>query len=252
MSGTSGSFGRMRRRLSKAIKSMSHPVTRAALREKVAPTFEHEHLLRGLGPINTVIDVGANNGQFALLCRLVHPNARVISFEPMAAAAARFEKIFAQDDHVTLHRTALGTEEGETVIHLSARDDSSSLMPQAEQSDYFPQTGEVGTETIKIAPLASCVRPSDLSGPVLMKIDVQGFEGEVLKGSADLLVHVDWIYCEASFKELYQGQPLAGEIIAYLAGHGFEIASVTVDESMVFDGRAIQADFLFYKPKAAG
>lgn len=246
-SGFVGSGTKIARRLRKAAKAMSHSTTRRALRYRVAPTYEHEKLLRGLGRLETIIDVGANSGQFTLLSRLVHPSAKIIAFEPMVDAAERFEKIFSGDSRVTLHRVALGAECADSEIHLSAKRDSSSLMPQAAQADYFPQTKEIGTEKIQVAPLSTCVTENDLVGPVLMKIDVQGFEGDVLRGSADLLKQIDWVYCEASFVELYQDQPLAGDIIAFLATNNFALASVVVDDFMVFDGRAVQADFLFQR-----
>lgn len=242
---------KLARKLRKAAKALAHPLSRHALRHQVAATYEHEALIKGLGPLGTVLDVGANAGQFSLLCRLVQPQATIHAFEPMARAANRYEVVFADQPGITLHRTALGAQAGETVLHLAARGDSSSLMPQAAQADYFPGTGEVGTETIRIARLSDEIAAEDITGPALLKIDVQGFEAEVLKGCEDLLDQIDWIYCEASFIELYQGQPMAHEIITWLAERGFGIAGVEVGPGMVFDGRAVQADFLFSKIKGA-
>jgi hypothetical protein len=124
-------------------------------------------------------------------------------------------------------------------------------MAQAAQAKYFPGTREIGVETIRVARLSEELSSHEIKGPVLLKIDVQGFEGEVLKGCEDMLSHINWIYCEASFVELYQGQPLAHEIIIWLAERGFSLAGVEVGPGMAFEGRAVQADFLFSKMKTA-
>ncbi len=239
----------LRNKLRKAVRALRQPLTRRALRRGIAATYEHETLLRGLGALQTVIDVGANVGQFTLLCRLTQPSATVHAFEPMSHAAGQFQAVFEFDPMVHLHRTALGSTPGTAEIHVAARADSSSLMPQAAQSTYFPATAEVGTETIQIARLSDIMTAEQITGPSLLKIDVQGYEGEVLKGCADLLDRFDWIYCEASFVELYKGQPLAHEIVVWLAARGFGIAGVEIGPGMVFEGRAVQADFLFSRIK---
>ena len=214
------------RKLYKAVRALRRPLTRKALRCGIAATYEHETLLRGLGALQTVIDVGANVGQFTLLCRLTQPGATVHAFEPMSHAASQFQWVFKFDPKVHLYRKPLGAAPSTAEIHVAARADSSSLMPQAAQASYFPATAEVGTETILIARLSDILAADQITGPSLLKIDVQGFEGEVLKGCEDLLERFDWIYCEVSFVELYKGQPLAHEIIVWLDAHGFRIAGV--------------------------
>jgi FkbM family methyltransferase len=71
---------------------------------------------------------------------------------------------------------AVGPQAGEARIHVSARDDSSSLLPiTARQSALFPGTAEAGTATIRVARLADEVPAADLAAPALLKLDVQGF-----------------------------------------------------------------------------
>lgn len=237
----------MTRKIIKSLRALSHPLSRAALWRGVAATYEHQALLNSLGPISTVIDVGANKGQFSLLCRLTMSNVAIHAFEPLSRPAAKFHDIFHKDAHVTLHRCALGQTASNMEMHIAGRDDSSSLMPQAAQADYFPKTALIGTEVVRIARLSDELTAQEIKKPCLMKIDVQGFEGEVLLGSSDLLPLIEWIYCEMSFVELYKGQPLANKVISWLAERGFMIAGVEVEPGMVFNGRSIQADFLFHK-----
>lgn len=237
------------RKLGKAARSLGHPLARRALRHGVAPSWEHAALLAGLGRPGSVVDVGANAGQFALLTRIVQPQAAIHSFEPMREVAATWEAVMAGEDRARLHRCALGRAAGEAQIHVSARADSSSLLAPARQAELFPGTHAVGREAVRVARLSDEIAPDALRGPALLKIDVQGYEGAVLEGCADMLDRFEWIYCEASFEELYAGQPLAHEIVAWLAARGFALTGVQTDAALSRAGRAVQADFLFHAEK---
>jgi FkbM family methyltransferase len=216
-----------------------------ALRFGVAAGVEHLAVLRNLGTVRTVVDIGANRGQFALVARHCFPAATIVSFEPLPGPAAVYRSVFAGDGRARLVEAAIGPEPGEATIHLSARDDSSSLLPiTARQTALFPGTAEAGTATIRVARLADEVGAEELAAPALLKLDVQGFELQSLAGCGDLLLRFAWVYAECSFVELYAGQALADEVIAWLRERGFRLSGVY---HMAYDGegRAVQADFLF-------
>jgi FkbM family methyltransferase len=84
-----------------------------------------------LRPGRTVVDIGANRGQFALAARHCFADARIVSFEPLSGPAALWRAVFAGDARAALVEAAVGPEAGEAEIHVSARDDSSSLLPIA-------------------------------------------------------------------------------------------------------------------------
>jgi FkbM family methyltransferase len=214
------------------------------LRHRVAAGVEHARVLSGLD-CRTVVDIGANRGQFALVARQCHPHARVISFEPLPAAAATFRAVFARDDRVTLHEVAIGQASGDATLHVSRRDDSSSLFPiSATQVSLFPGTAEAYTTMVRVAPLREFVSAADIQAPALLKLDVQGYELEALRGCEDLLDRFAYVYAECSFVELYAGQALADEVTSWLRERGFKLHG---EHNTVHDrgGRAIQADFLF-------
>ncbi|WP_422126844.1 FkbM family methyltransferase [Thioalkalivibrio sulfidiphilus] len=224
------------------------PAWRTALqRHRVAAGVEHARVLRNLGAVRTVVDIGANRGQFALVARHCFPDARIVSFEPLAGPAAVYRRVFEGDGCVTLVESAVGPQPGEAEIHLSRRDDSSSLLPITERQDeLFPGTAEAGTARIRVVRLVDVLQAQEVTAPALLKLDVQGFELPALEGSEDLLPQFDWVYVECSFVELYAGQALANEVIAWLRERDFRLTGVF---NMTYDraGRAIQADFLFRK-----
>ena len=216
---------------------------RALLRYRVLAGAEHRQVLKP--DLATVVDIGANRGQFSLAVRRWAPTARVFAFEPLPVPATRFRKVFHGDVSVVLHQAAIGPKTGEAIIHVSAADDSSSLLSiSREQQRLFPGTGEVRTETVRVGRLADFVSGEDIVAPAMLKLDVQGFELETLRGCEDLLDRFLYVYAECSFVELYTGQALAGDVIAWLYERGFTMCGVgnlSYDEN----GKSVQGDFLF-------
>ncbi len=213
----------------------------------VAAGLEHRSVLPNLDYLQTVVDVGANHGQFALAVQHCFPDVKIFSFEPLSNPAIRFRKIFQGDSKVMLHQAAIGPNTGETSIHVSMADDSSSLLPISHlQQRLFPGTGEVRTDTIQVGRLDDFIDAKNIIPPALLKIDVQGAELSTLQGCEDLLNNFDYVYAECSFVELYKGQAYADEVIVWLQARNFILKGVY---NMSYDkqGCAIQGDFLFQK-----
>lgn len=215
----------------------------AFLRHGVFAGAEHYPVLSP--KLITIIDIGANKGQFALACREWAPNARIVSFEPLEGPSKIFKALFSDDGNVCLNEVAIGPQFQRSVMHVSAHDDSSSLLPIGEnQIELYPGTEEKGTIEINIGPLSSYLMLEDIKSPAMLKLDVQGFEMDALKGCESMIEKFDYIYCECSFIELYSGQKLAHEVIAWLHQHHFNFVGI-LNTSYDRSGQAIQADFLF-------
>ncbi|MBT8587060.1 FkbM family methyltransferase [Polynucleobacter paneuropaeus] len=197
--------------------------------------------------LKMVIDIGANKGQFALACREWAPNAQIISFEPLEGPARVFKALFASDTNVRLHEVAIGPMTRRSIIHISAHEDSSSLLPIGSiQVTNYPGTQEIGLAEVEVRPLTSLLKKEGIPSPALIKLDVQGFEMEALKGCENLLECFEYIYCECSFIELYSGQKLAHEIIQWLHVRNFIFIGI-FNTNYDISGQPIQGDFLFQK-----
>jgi FkbM family methyltransferase len=230
-------------RLRKLAYSARRPALWGPMRAGVVPSVDHAALIRRLRPA-TVIDVGAHSGQFALLVRSECPKAKVISFEPQPEPGAQYRRFLGAS--AELRMVALGETMGEATLNVTRASDSSSLLPIGEeQVTRFPGTDRVAELTVPVSTLdTEFPDPCSLAGPVLLKIDVQGFELAVLRGAAGLLAVAQWIYVELSFVELYSGQPLAPAVIRFLDDHGFEMSGA-FNMSEGPNGESVQADFLF-------
>lgn len=231
-------------KLKKLRQLWASPYYLAAVFKGAAAAVEHEMVLRDFD-FATIIDIGGNKGQFALVSRHCCPSARIHSFEPLPGPSAILKRVFAGDELTVINTSAIGPERGSVLIHVSKRDDSSSLLPiTAAQSKHFPGTEESHTLDIGISPLSDFLEEADIERPALLKIDVQGYELEALYGCADLLDAFDSVYVECSFIELYEGQSLAGDVVDYLQSKEYRLSGV-YNMSYDADGKAIQADFLF-------
>lgn len=241
---------RIIRRIKKFFRLLRTPSYRRALRLGVGAAIEHEEVLRRCKP-DLVIDVGANVGQFSLVVRHESPDAQIIAFEPLSGPAKTFRAVFSGDRQVELHQVAIGRTAGHDIaMHISARADSSSLLEITRtQIETFPGTQEVGIEKVEVRPLSDFVSELHVPSNAMLKIDVQGYELEVLQATGGVLAKIDWIYVESSFVALYANQALAHEILEFLAARDFSLRSIhNVHQDKT--GAVIQADFLFHRHHA--
>jgi hypothetical protein len=119
------------------------------------------------------------------------------------------------------------------------------LLPITQlQDEIYPGTAETGVEKVRVERLAGVLSAQEITAPALLKLDVQGYELQALRGCLDLLPSFTYVYVECSFVEFYRGQAFADQVIAFLRVQGFlltGIYNVLNDKS----GRAVQGDFLF-------
>ncbi len=170
----------------------------------------------------TILDIGANDGAFAERMRKQFPNARIISFEPLKDAYEALNKRMEGDKNFVAYNIALGESAGQTVIHRSASNPSSSLLPMgALHKKLYPHTAEHTDETIEIKRLDDVLNPQTLQKPLVIKIDVQGFEAGVIRGGQKIIKTADIVLVENSFVTLYEGQALFGEIHELMQQLGF-------------------------------
>jgi FkbM family methyltransferase len=233
-------------RLKKLIQILYDPFLVSALGKGTAAGTEHRSPLQGL-LINFIVDIGANRGQFALISRKVFPQATIHSVEPLEEPAQIFKKVFRNDPKVFLHPCAIGRANTTATIHITREDDSSSLLPITKlQTSLFPGATEKETRQVSVLPLSQALGSTSIPPASLLKIDVQGFELDVLQGCEDLLDKFSVLYIECSFIELYEGQALAHQVIAWLDQRGFDLSGIY---NMYYEknGKAVQGDFLFIR-----
>ena len=188
-------------------------------------------LLAPIGPVrrpHTILDVGAHAGWF-LHCWLDWcPEATVHAFEPFPESYHHAQNLYGHDPRVTIHPMGIGAEQGSLPFHVLAESSVSNsfLPPDRETWDRVSyHSGDVRTIEVPVTTLdAFCSR--EQIGPIyLVKIDVQGFEMQVLRGGEATLGRVDHILVESGIQRLYANAPRVNDVFEYLTAHGFHLMS---------------------------
>lgn len=209
----------------------------------VAASTEHYDCLKKL-KFDTLIDVGANNGQFSLLCINFNKNLKVFAFEPITHCFMKYNAIFKNFPLVHSFNVGLGDKSRESLkINISKSKDSSSFLAQKRQQIFFPGTEEISSCKVKLRTLDDYYKRFSKQKNVLLKIDIQGFEKKMLLGSTKSLQYIKYIIIELSFIELYKSQPLFDEIYSFLLNSNFLMKDIIYIYKK--NNSLVQGDFLF-------
>jgi FkbM family methyltransferase len=167
----------------------------------------------------------------------------------MAAAHSRLIKNCISDGNwIAAERMAIGNMDGTIEINVAGNSLSSSVLPMLDSHlRAAPESAYVAKEQVPIRKLDSVARDFDLSGNVFVKIDVQGFEMDVLKGAADTLGKVRGLEIELSLVPLYEGQTLMLDMVHHLRGIGFELNGIFPVFKDEISGRLLQVDGVFFR-----
>lgn len=198
-----------------------------------------------------IYDIGANIGTWTCLAKSLFPAARVEAFEPLAIHLPRFREITAPwPKDVRLHPCALGPTKGTATMQVTVFSDASSLLPLTDAGRAEFQTVPAREEQVPLIPLDVLVEREGLPWPDLLKLDVQGYEMEVLRGATASLRHARAVISEVSFQPYYQGQVLFPELLAFLTDHGFALHAFS--DGTPTGRPVIQADILFVRVAGLG
>jgi len=191
-----------------------------------------------------VIDAGANIGQFALAATCMLQPEKVISFEPVSSAYTELLALSKRYPCIEPRHLALGSKREKTVIRVATQTRSSSILPLHENHrTAYPLIHQHREEEIIVTTLLDEI-PADKYTPILLKLDVQGFELEVLKGGGDL-PGIQWMLVECSSIPYYEGAPVLRDLQAHLEPLGFSIQYPVASHRTGTDGPVQQFDLLF-------
>jgi FkbM family methyltransferase len=195
----------------------------------------------------TILDVGANVGQFALAAALHFPEAEIYSFEPLPDVFSELQKNTRRKKNIKSFNCALGDYNGEILLHRNQYTRLSSSLEIHKNNDN-PRYRDNRTSTIDvdIFRLDEFKNILDFRPPVLLKLDVQGMELDVLKGSTNILGKIDCILCEAPLVQLYDNQPVFDEIHCYTKSCGYKLVA-PLFLNMTNNGKIIEMDVFYEK-----
>jgi FkbM family methyltransferase len=200
--------------------------------------------------IKSIIDVGANEGQFALDITKTLNMAKVYSFEPLKETFEILQSHIAPFANMRCFNMALGDSNGQTKIYKNEYTPSSSILELGDKHlEAYPESNKVSFEEITIGKLDDFLNETalELEDNILLKIDVQGFEDKVILGASESLKKIKVVFVEVSFWELYKNQSLFDNIYSLLNTLGFKYRG-NYDVSYNKDnGLPIFADAIFIR-----
>jgi len=209
----------------------------------------YQKLLKHFG-VDMIFDIGANVGQYALETLGFGFDGTLVSFEPMTKEYTILqEKVKSNPNWVLAPQMAVGDTSGFIEFNVSENSESSSILDPNEYALGFdPTIKTVKKEKVRIETVDNLFETyAKGKNNLFLKIDVQGYEENVLKGAANVISKVKGIHVEFSLKPLYAGQKSMMDIMQMINDFGFEpyyfIPHVSIDNI----GRLMQVDGVFFR-----
>jgi FkbM family methyltransferase len=198
--------------------------------------------------IDTVIDIGANTGQFTKTISVLLPNAKIYSFEPIPSC---FDELYAttqNNSNVQVFNVGLGDKSGMLSFQYNSFSAASSFLKSTDElKKTFPFASNASEIEVRISRLDDISEELKLGTSILAKIDVQGYEDKVLAGGEITLRESKIIIIETSFDTLYKEQPLFNDIYQTLVNWGFAYTGNIDQLDDPKSGKPLQCDAVFIK-----
>jgi FkbM family methyltransferase len=188
-----------------------------------------------------IIDVGANRGDWTRMALSVFPETKVVMIEPQQEMQQYLNQLCRENSDLEVIQAGAGREEGELV---------QTIWEDLAGSSFLPETSEEklrdGTQRVTpIVTIDKVVKDRGYFFPDLVKLDIQGFELEALKGAASLFGRTQIFILETSLYEFMPKMPTTADCINYMSSRGYEFYDVTEYLRRPFDGALAQIDLAF-------
>jgi len=178
--------------------------------------------------IDTVLDVGANEGQFGTSLRRLGFGGDIHSFEPVKDAYNRLEKLTTKDSHWTAHNVALGNKAGMGVINVSRGSSFSSILNANEYGKNWNSMEVTCQQEIQIITADKFINEyiSPEQKRIFLKMDTQGYDLNIFEGAKNSINRIYGLLSELSLIPLYEGMPQYLDVLSAYSASGFSVSGL--------------------------
>jgi FkbM family methyltransferase len=176
---------------------------------------------------DVVLDIGANIGYYALLeSKLVGPSGQVYAIEPVSSNYRMLARNIALNDikNIRTFNLAVGSKMGMENIYVASAGNISSLI-RREGPTY------VRTEQVQVVTVDDFVHTQDIQ-PVLIRMDVEGYEKEIIKGMTQTLQHKPKLLIEVH--PLFMSYEELDTIFSTLQRYGYDRVVVMYERNKLW------------------
>ena len=200
--------------------------------------------------VKTIVDVGANTGQFARKIAGVCPGAMIYCFEPLPAPFRELQKWATSTRSPTVHAIQLAIGESEAnadmFVHTQHDTSSSLLATTPRTTELYPFTAEQTKTPVRVSTLDNffAQNAAPLEPEILIKLDVQGYEDRVVRGGIQTFGKARACIVEIAIEDLYVGQPDFASMLSLLGGVGYRYVG-NYEQYYGTDGQVLFLDAVF-------
>lgn len=167
-----------------------------------------------------ILDVGANLGEWTRMAKEIYPDSVVYMIEPLSEMESNLKKICEEFPGTKYFPNGAGSKIAEHPL-TTWGDDLAGASCLNSENEYFKSLNK--QRMIKIITIDSLIENKQIEIPELVKLDIQGFELEALKGATMTFGKTEAFILETSLFEFTKGTPILSEVVIFMADRGYEI-----------------------------
>lgn len=172
--------------------------------------------LSQINNISTIIDVGVMEGTFKLYNSF--PNAKLLLIDPLIESNTNVKAKIGTRLY-KFYNFGAGSKKANLKINVNGNPRESSILSRTDPSNILER------RKITVKRLDDICN-SEVIGPAILKIDTEGYELEVLSGAPEIVKKCDYIICETSIVQRFEGSYEFEDMIKFMDSNGFKVKAI--------------------------
>lgn len=192
---------------------------------------------------NYILDVGAHTTEWIRIAMKVYPEATVYLIEPLQEMEEKLKQFCVEFPKSRYYLNGAGAKEEILLLTLSGVLEGANFL-EGKNNHLISVNKQ---REIKIITIDSLIKKKEIEIPDIVKLDIQGFELEALKGASLLFGKTEVFILEVSFFEFIKGTPIFSDVIRFMADRGYEAYDFPSFLRRPYDNALGQMDICFVK-----